>query len=1282
VLKKTVQITMTLGMLLVGYTGYVRGFGFLMDMVTAPAKVKKLQVSMGPSEGARKASELAALSFGANHWSADPNKSFRYYEPGRGIWLYAESYEPLDGNKKLKLTPVAMAVRTKEGGEIKTLTADRATLEFDRPLEPGKPGSGAAHVIRAKMEGNVVIRNNKGTIDRLDDDLIVGPLAFLEFDESKLEIKGEAAGDAPVRVKDKGLLLNGRGVLRIALQPKSAGMGGGFDARSAELERDIHIVMDDVGSAGVVPVTSNEPATPSSDPAKPPVKRVPKPGELRSSGKMVVYLPKPKLPVKVGPPPPKGPTLAEFFRNVVVRQGVDNPDQLNSDHLHMTLTPAEKAEQPPRTNTADVSPAEAAAGDDTLGSLTLSSARATGHAVWIQSPQQGLKVLGTEAIFERHLPDAPDKTYIRNDRLVWVEKTTFVNEGPDKGKVQSIDEINTVDLTIFQFGTNGGPPTLVGRGPGTMETREARGMPIDRFASWDDRMEVQNVRAANGERRKITLTGQPKVHSRTQGKIEARDTIIAFLKPKVATPNETGPKDPQVFADGKPVKTGSQAGRAEPLASATDPASSPAPKAQPRANDAYEIEWLEAHVDVVLETVEEPPPAADSGATRKKAGKQTVKARNRLDVAFAPAPKPKPPTAPNDPAGPVEPAAAAKPDAAAPVEVAQADPPAKEGAAADAPPVNDPPLVAEGDEAWARVLMYPDDGATATQTAAATTKKAPQGYVEKAYLRGNVTVHQDPAPGKKRGTDITADKIDMIDQGDNLSKVTALGSIERPAVAITDGFNIRGPLLGLDQKADYAWVDGPGKLIQEKGDDALELTGSPTSDRADLKRPEGRTENRAATAKAGTAKTAARKPKGPVTVTWKKEMRFYGKTIDDRGVLGPARADFEENVHAWTEDSTVNCQTMVAMLDGPVSLRKGRGEPGGAGRDSDGEKKPDPKITWVKCLKDVDIHRYVFEPETKVFKGKDRIRGDDVFYDMPTGFFDVLGAGTVWHYARKGDDAAAPAAGGTRPDNAPSSTARRSVRPVSDSPARPRGPTTGLNKSQARTKAAPKRAKDEPPTLPPLELTRVAFRDRMVGTFGGGGDEEKPKGPTDAVFKNVREVLHAAVPDEKAELNADDFNRPEDLMQLACRTLRLESEPAPEGSGNPDRSWLTAWTNVTALDFDKSIFGDRLTYDSSKELIWVYGDQGRLATITQQKVPGARPSTTTGKALMHNRITGQAVLVDPNSIEFIDPKSFDPKKAKRLGPTAPSVMPDAPRQPRLEPRLPGRADKERRGFRS
>ena len=64
----------------------------------------------------------------------------------------------------------------------------------------------------------------------------------------------------------------------------------------------------------------------------------------------------------------------------------------------------------------------------------------------------------------------------------------------------------------------------------------------------------------------------------------------------------------------------------------------------------------------------------------------------------------------------------------------------------------------------------------------------------------------DIAALEKRGTDVTADRVDMEDRGAGLNELHALGTVEDPAEVISEGFTIKGPLLGMDQSTDFAWV--------------------------------------------------------------------------------------------------------------------------------------------------------------------------------------------------------------------------------------------------------------------------------------------------------------------------------------------------------------------------------------------------------------------------------------------------------------------------------------------
>ena len=205
-------------------------------------------------------------------------------------------------------------------------------IDLDKAIgEVSGPGDSAMHVVHAQISGDVRIRDNKGTPNILEDDLLIGPMPYVEYDEPSLQIRS----DSDVVIQDRDMRITGFG-LQILLRPREEGGRSGFNgAKTAFLKKNIHIVIQDVGPSGVLPGKAMAP-----------------PGQmgrtqldLRCQGPMQIDLPEPKLPVRVGPPAPPDPTYASFSRTVRVLRGNVGlpPDQLDSDHLRLTLLPAEKS---------------------------------------------------------------------------------------------------------------------------------------------------------------------------------------------------------------------------------------------------------------------------------------------------------------------------------------------------------------------------------------------------------------------------------------------------------------------------------------------------------------------------------------------------------------------------------------------------------------------------------------------------------------------------------------------------------------------------------------------------------------------------------------------------------------------------------------------------------------------------------------------------------------------------------------------------------------------------
>ena len=224
------------------------------------------------------------------------------------------------------------------------------------------------------------------------------------------------------------------------MRPRPDGSSGFEGVERLDLLKNVHVVMRDVGKSGLmagstsdknsatvkgqaegdVVLGKDEKTTQGAGPVEP------TPLDLRCDSKMQVYLPKPQVQPVVGPPAPPAPTLVQFERNVVVLRGRpdDRPDQLTCDTLRLSMVPGEKPaakENPGPAPGSEVGPGQptegladaatygeatgartATSGDSTakngdekagpLGGLTLQRVHATGHAVWLYLPAQGIKL--------------------------------------------------------------------------------------------------------------------------------------------------------------------------------------------------------------------------------------------------------------------------------------------------------------------------------------------------------------------------------------------------------------------------------------------------------------------------------------------------------------------------------------------------------------------------------------------------------------------------------------------------------------------------------------------------------------------------------------------------------------------------------------------------------------------------------------------------------------------------------------------------------------------------
>jgi hypothetical protein len=1206
VLKKSLKVATAFGLLLVGYAGYVQVFATVAARFRLAHQGLERGFLRSDSRTKREAIAWARVAFGDRHWTTDEDLGFRFYNVERGYYMFARSYQREKDGKILVFAPFALIWRSRDGKKLQTATSDRAEITLDQPLgvavKPGTP----MRVVRARIEGDVLLRDDKGTPRNPADDLIIGPLTDIAYDEAKLLVDT----DSDVLIRDRDMRATAIG-MSLDLRPKDEGAApgrpGGFDGvKDLILKKNVHIVIQDSGRSGVFPGNGK--------PAKAPASR--SPVDLRCDGEMRVELPKPKAPVRVGPPAPPAPTIAEFSRLVRVVQGRPGgaaPDQMDCDHLRLTLLPTPKGPPTPKPDKGG-GDAKEGNGEETpdtggpLTELTIKRADATGHAVWLQSPSQESIALCNQLIYKKLLPQAPDEVYLLADSTsrVRVQKVERAAEGPERGKIQTVTQIDTVDATVFDYGPGSGNSTILARGPGKLETRPALDKPVERQAFWQDQLVLLTEPGPDKQpRKRVTLTGRPRFVDHAQATLDARRSIDVGLKPK------GGPKP---GADGR---AGS-------------------------GSDAYEVEWLEAREDVHLKTPSE-----------------TLIARNVLVAQFLPPP--------------ANAAVGAGPAAAAPPPSAGQEP-----AAAPAGPTQDatkpakPRSDAKADRVNAWIVQRPGQGPGTTR-GASTGQPAGGGEVKEVRLRGSVVFHQDPEPGKEEGTDASGEALDLYGLGAGRWKVDIMDRDPRvplrtsdkavallpPAKVRSDGQLITGPRIGLDQSTDNAWVRGPGTLtlLTDRG----LLTDKPT---------EGEPAAAAPRPTALVRVKAKQKPKKaekvPLTISWKTEMKFFGRAKDPEGRT-TAVAEFFDGVRAEMEDALLACQdSMRVYMDRTVTFTRPKRSPGDA--EAAGPE-PRPEIALIECYRNVTAISRKVDPQTRTLLQQQRIEASDLLtYEKASGDFDVLGPGEVFLINREGEGGPAlPNAGG------PATGPARTVRPTAN-------PVRGADGARVQASRDPARPKSRTGP-PPLTLTQIRFSKQMKGRFLIGKENDAAEPRWSDFFGDV-ETIHGPLPDlqgprgkgpDLSYRHNPDRLRPVDSFMTA-QTMRVTSEPPPPGlpPDAPARNFVNAWEQVHVLRDDASLEADKVTYDSAKDLYFAYGEGGRPVSVVQQAGPGQLPSTTRGSVVRYNHKTGEAEAINPDRIQLIDKKGTRPVPPPPPSPAKPKTYRNV--------RPPGRTNLERRGF--
>ena len=119
--------------------------------------------------------------------------------------------------KQFLFKPFALIWQSRDKKELKTVTADEAVMDLDQPLglTPNKPGTPPMRMVHAQITGNVRIRDDRGTADT-GDDMLIGPMPYIEYDEATLQLRSES----DVVLQDREMRVTGYDLL-IQLRPKT-----------------------------------------------------------------------------------------------------------------------------------------------------------------------------------------------------------------------------------------------------------------------------------------------------------------------------------------------------------------------------------------------------------------------------------------------------------------------------------------------------------------------------------------------------------------------------------------------------------------------------------------------------------------------------------------------------------------------------------------------------------------------------------------------------------------------------------------------------------------------------------------------------------------------------------------------------------------------------------------------------------------------------------------------------------------------------------------------------
>jgi hypothetical protein len=201
----------------------------------------------------------------------------------------------------------------------------------------------------------------------------------------------------------------------------------------------------------------------------------------------------------------------------------------------------------------------------------------------------------------------------------------------------------------------------------------------------------------------------------------------------------------------------------------------------------------------------------------------------------------------------------------------------------------------------------------------------------------------------------------------------------------------------------------------------------------------------------------------------------------------------------------------------------------------------------------------------------------------------------------------------------------------------------------------------------------------MEGRFGVARDQASDRQDREATFYGSAQAANATVLSGNGDIDFDN-PRAKDYVFLTSDEIHVWSFPPPPGSRDPAKQQLKARGNSIARTIDSTITADRITYDSSTELLYAYGEDDKAVALTRQESNGQPYSGGRGQMLRFNKKTHASDFKDPQALVFTDmstgsrPKSYFPDIG---GSPAPFELPKPARLPFMRS---SRSSTERKQF--